>query len=318
MTTVPGTTRTRQTVGVSETEERSASRRRAAWIPATVVALWIAVAFVVGSDLETLRGTGALLSGTGPAIEIVWTAVALALVIPSAISLTIARVLTPIAPVVALAVAVETTDVTTLVGVALSLVASLAVWSAPIGGFHLQAGAYGSERRFALRPPAGYLLAAVIAWCLSLGLGIIALRAEGTVARLITGVAALLVAGVSAPRWHRLSRRWLVLVPTGVVVHDPLVLAETLMLRRSEVAALTIATDDSPADLAGGVRGPALVLSTVEPVTAVLATGPRQPGGRAIHLTAARVAPTRPGSVLRAWTQGRATPPPSTQRSSRS
>jgi hypothetical protein len=318
MTTAPSTTRTRQTVDVVETGERTPKRRRAPWFPGAAVALWIAVAVVVGAGLDTLRTDDGPLVGTGPALEIVWIAAALALAIPSAISLTLARALTPLAPIVAVAIALERTDATTVGGIALSLVATLAVWSSPIGSHHLQAGAYGAERRFPLRPPTGYVVASALAWCLTVGLGIVAARAEATTTTAITGVLAIVLALASAPRWHRLSRRWLVLVPTGIVVHDPLVLAETLMLRRSEVATLAIATDNSPADLTGGVTGPTLELATVDSVTAVLATGPRRPGGQAIHLNAARVAPTRPGAVLRAWSQRRATPPPSTQRSSRS
>jgi hypothetical protein len=318
MTTAPSTTRTRQTVDVVETGERTPKRRRAPWFPAAAVALWIAVAVVVGTGLDTLRTDDGPLVGTGPALEIVWIAAALALAIPSAISLTLARALTPLAPIVAVAIALERTDATTVGGIALSLVATRAVWSSPMGSNNLQAGAYGAERRFPLRPPTGYVVASALAWCLTVGLGIVAARAEATTTTAITGVLAIVLALASAPRWHRLSRRWLVLVPTGIVVHDPLVLAETLMLRRSEVATLAIATDNSPADLTGGVTGPTLELATVDSVTAVLATGPRRPGGQAIHLNAARVAPTRPGAVLRAWSQRLATPPPSTQRSSRS
>ena len=318
MTTMPSTTRTRQTVEVPENDETTSSRRRATWILAAAVVLWVAVAVVIGSGLDTLRTNDGLLAGTGPALEILWVATALALVIPSAVSLTLARTLVPLAPIVAVAIALERTDTSAVAGVALSLMVTLAVWSAPIGSHHLQAGAYGAERRFPLRPPTGYVVASTLAWGLTVGLGLIAARSEGTATTVVAGALAIALAAISAPRWHRLSRRWLVLVPTGLVVHDPLVLAETLMLRRSEVAALTIATDDSPADLTGGVGGPTLELATVESVTAVLATGPRRPGGRAIHLSAARLAPTRPGAVLRAWTQRRATPPPSTQRSSRS
>ena len=60
-------------------------------------------------------------------------------------------------------------------------------------------------------------------------------------------------------RWHKLSRRWFVLVPTGVVVHDHLVLAETLMMRRNEVVGLRLAPADTEAlDLTGPAAGHAV------------------------------------------------------------
>ena len=43
------------------------------------------------------------------------------------------------------------------------------------------------------------------------------------------------------PRWHRLSLRWFVLVPAGVVVHDPVVLADTFPLRTAQVASIGLA-----------------------------------------------------------------------------
>ena len=42
-------------------------------------------------------------------------------------------------------------------------------------------------------------------------------------------------AGCCPRRWHQLSRRWLVFVPAGLVVHDPVVLAETLMVPRRQI-----------------------------------------------------------------------------------
>ena len=103
------------------------------------------------------------------------------------------------------------------------------------------------------------------------------------------------------PRWHRLSRRWLVVVPVGLVVHDPLVLGETLMLRRNEIGSVALArASTEAADLTGPAGGHAVEISTTQPVTAIFASTPSEPGGRAIHLTACLVAPTRPGRAIAA------------------
>ena len=92
----------------------------------------------------------------------------------------------------------------------------------------MQASAYGAERRFGLRPPLGYLIASAVSWLLTVAALIVAPLALAAAAWL-PGVAGLLVAVVgllAGPRrWHQLTRRWLVLVPAGAVVHDPVVLA---------------------------------------------------------------------------------------------
>jgi hypothetical protein len=92
-----------------------------------------------------------------------------------------------------------------------------------------------------------------------------------------------------------------VLVPAGIVVHDPVVLADTFPLRTRQVAHLRLApADTQAADLTGPASGYAIEVATTESVTTVFAFTPREPNGRAIHLTAFLVAPSRPGAVLRA------------------
>ena len=56
----------------------------------------------------------------------------------------------------------------------------------------------------------------------------------------------------------------------------------------------------TPADLSGPAGGHLLEIRMRAMVTAVLNAGPRTPGGRAIHLAAALVAPSRPGAALAA------------------
>ena len=107
----------------------------------------------------------------------------------------------------------------------------------------VQGSAYGNEHRFPLRAARRDVAAdgRHRGWC-----GARRMLA----AVLLLGAA---VSGSSAscsPRWpsrphvaarHRAStacsRRWLVLVPAGVVVHDRCVLGETLMVQRTNVAA---------------------------------------------------------------------------------
>jgi hypothetical protein len=129
---------------------------------------------------------------------------------------------------------------------------------------------------------------------------VVCLASESWIAAIVILAAGGTLAVWAWPRWHRLSRRWLVVVPVGLVIHDPLVLAETVMLRRQEIAALHLAPADSgAADLSGPAPGHAIEIVTTESVTAIYAGTPNKPGGTAIHLNACLVTPTRPGQVLR-------------------
>jgi hypothetical protein len=94
----------------------------------------------------------------------------------------------------------------------------------------------------------------------------------------------------------------LVAVPAGLVVHDPVVLADTLMIPRARlthVGLVAAARDDGSFDMTGPTPGVAVGITLDEMVTATLAPRPATPRGTAVHLAALRVAPSRPGAVLR-------------------
>jgi hypothetical protein len=97
--------------------------------------------------------------------------------------------------------------------------------------------------------------------------------------------------------------RWLVLVPAGLVVHDPVVMGETLMVPKGNVAMVRLAlADTQAADLTGPAAGVALDIAVHEMVLAVFAANRTQPKGKAIHVQSFLVAPTRPGRALHALT----------------
>lgn len=234
-----------------------------------------------------------------------WVIGVAAMAVPAVVSLTAARVVVPLAIPIAVVSLVAGADgldgVFFLVG---GLLATVIVFSAELGRTFAQASAYGEEDRHLLRPPAAYAAASVLAWAIWAVVSISAplLLADG---RWIIGVAATIVAIVLGvfgwPRWHRLSTRWFVIVPIGVVVHDSLVLGETLMLRRQELAAVRLAPADTEAmDLTGPAAGHAIEISTLEPVTVHLAATPKAPRGNVIHMRAGLVAPSRPGRALSA------------------
>jgi hypothetical protein len=267
---------------------------------------WIVVAVVGGTAVESAvadRSAAvswtAAIGGWG-----LWAVAALGLAIASTWSLTVVRVVVPLALVATVAVGVggaPAIDLVLLGGPA--IVAAAAVMTAEFGRQYVQASAYGDEERFPLRVPVGAGLAAVVAWLLwatATIVGPLLIAAQSWVAGVL--LSALAVAGVVllGPRWHRLSKRWFVLVPAGVVVHDPVVLADTFPLRTAQVASIALApADTQAADLTGPASGYAVEIATTESVTAVFAFTPAEPNGKAIHLRSFLIAPSRPGRALR-------------------
>ncbi len=91
--------------------------------------------------------------------------------------------------------------------------------------------------------------------------------------RWVLGVLATVVLGagavVAARSLHQLSRRWLVFVPAGLVIHDLLTLREPVLFQRHGITGFGPAPHqaDTPAlDLTGGAAGLALRLELVAPV----------------------------------------------------
>lgn len=275
-------------------------------IPWIVRGAWIVVAVAGGAAVDTaVDGRSSAVAWTA-AIGgwALWAIVALALAIASVRTLTVVRTIAPLSLAATVAVAIAGVPALELAALGIpSLVACLAAFSAEFGRAWVQASAYGDEERFPLRAPVAAGVAAVVvwlAWAPTVVAGPMLLAARGWIAGGVLTALALAGVVVVGPRWHRLSRRWFVAVPAGVVVHDPVVLADTVMIRKADVTRLRLApADTEAADLTGPASGYAVEVTTRESVTAVFAFTPKEPNGRAIHMTAFLVAPSRPGDALR-------------------
>lgn len=271
---------------------------------------WVAVGVAGSRTLDVITADWSPTASALAAIfgATLWLAGVAGLAVASTLSLTIARVVAPTAVPVAVVmgvVAAQTADagVTDIASTALfALVASAVVASPEFAMVSVQASAYGDEQRFPLRPPVGYLVAAAMAWVLVvsalLTAALLGLGGRG-VSAAVLGALGLGLGVLAWPRWHRLSTRWLVFVPAGLVVHDPVVLADTVMLKRSQIAHMSLALAGTEAfDLTGPASGHALEVATTKSVTVVCRDGRNQT--RAVHLTALLVAPSRPGRALQA------------------
>lgn len=273
-------------------------------------AAWVVTAIVGG------RAVGTAVADRSDTVQLVatigawggWAVGALALAVPSTVALTVVRAVVPGALVVAAATGMFGAPPGDVLALTLpTVVTSVLVGSAEVGRAYVQASAYGDERRFGLRPPLGYLAATGVTW-LVWSVAVVAApmtaAARAWVPAAVAGVVAVAGALTLPMRWHQLSRRWVVLLPAGFVVHDPVVLGETLMVARRHVAAVRPAplgagaTD--AADLTGPTPGLAVEVTLSEAATVLLAPRRDRPRGTAIHVESFLISPTRPGAVLEA------------------
>ena len=270
--------------------------------------LWLVLALAGGGAFGgalASHSRGVQVVGTA-ALWVGWGAAALALAIPSTVSLTVARTVAPmaLAGAVCAAVAGGATATQSTLAIGLAAVATVAIATGEFGQRFAQGSAYGDEQRFVLRPPVVALIAVAVTWPM-LCAGALASPLLLGAANWVLGVPVLLLttgAGwVLGQRYHRLSRRWLVIVPAGVVVHDHVVLAETVMLAAANVTSLHLAlAGTDAADLTGPASGNAVEVTVRDLVTVVFAGTRGTPQGTAIHAGGMLVAPSRPGAMLQA------------------
>jgi hypothetical protein len=262
----------------------------------------------------TAPGFGEALGDSSRPVQIVamvglwtgWAVGLLATLVPTTTSLTGIRLLAPLAPVVAvMSLVAGGSEMLGIVALALGLVASALAFTGEVGELFAQGSAYGAERRLPLRPPAPLVPVLVLLWCvLAAGLlaGPLLLAARSWVLGTAVSLVAAALVVVLVPRFRVLADRWLVIVPAGLVVHDPHLLAETFMVPSSAVAGLSLAeADTEAADVTGNALGYAVEIALRDFDKIVLAADRQNPGGRALHVKSILVSPTRPGRAIAAW-----------------
>ena len=256
----------------------------------------------------------AALDGRSPAVRSVasvglwagWAAVLCASLILHPLGLTALRLATPTL-VVAVGVAAMTAgpDVAPgglAVALVVAVASALVAFAPETGGEFVNGPAYPNERRFLLRAPGPLLLGPLpLSWAASVGLpaaGVLLLAARQWVAGAVVSAAGVAAAVVLVRSMHGLSRRWVVFVPAGIVLHDPMTLADPVLFLREELVSVGPAPADTGAlDLTAKAFGLALELRVASPAQLPLV----QVGSRVatmVEATALLFTPTRPGAVL--------------------
>lgn len=280
------------------------AERLAIWVSR---ALWVILPLTAGPALgQALAAHSApvrLLAETG-----LWAAWAIALaasLVPRSSSLTVCRTIAPGALAASIwALATGAGGVACGLAVGTSALAVGAVFLPATGEVFVDGSSYGDERRFALRvPPALALGPLPLTWALLAG-GVVAgpllLAARQWIAGAVLTAAGAALAVVCARRLHVLARRWVVFVPAGMVLHDPLALADAALIPKKLLVDLGPAPADfDGTDLSLAALGLALQARFSEPLDLALPVGrdgrPRDHRDDRIAFT-----PTRPGTLLAA------------------
>lgn len=261
--------------------------------------LWVGTAVSMALSLQTHH----IVART--AWWVVAAGVLVALVARGAAALTAVRMVCPGTVAAAVISWVAHGDVLpSAVALGAALLSTALAFSAESGEAMVQGGAYGHEQRFPLRAPVPLLLPMAVSWvvwCAAVLGAVLAWCTSSPVWGIVISLLAAALSWLLSQRFHRMSRRWLVLVPAGVVLHDAHVLGETLMVQRSNVSSVRLAlADTEAADLTGPAAGHAVEVTVREMVLAVLPASAEHPTGRALHVASFLVCPTRPGRALRA------------------
>jgi hypothetical protein len=182
---------------------------------------------------------------TGPArlatvlLWAAWAASLLALLAPRPWGLTLLRVVAPVGIACTILSITSTSAASAAIAVASSLLAATLALSEPVAAAAGNALAYGDEVRFPMRIPTPLLVGPVPLAIAIVAAGAVAGPLLLADANVIAGIACTIV-GV-AIAWlvvrslDALSRRWVVLVPAGIAIVDPLTLLEPVLVRRDAV-----------------------------------------------------------------------------------
>lgn len=287
---------------------RGTARLAARWGP---LAVWLTVPFLAGpafADALAIRSRPVQLTGS-TILWALWAAGLLLTLVPTTVSLTGVRI---VAPAVLVASCWATLSGADSGNAALALIDAwvvlVALTNRWVGHVQVNGSSYGDEERFLLGIAGPLLLGPLeVAWLL-LVTGATAGPLLLAAGNWLLGIPAIVVgwpvAYVMTRSMHGLSRRWLVLVPAGLVVHDYSAVTESVLVPRRQLDQVSLGLADTDAvDLTLGALGPGVQIDLVDTLAVSLRPG-RRPGRGAsaevVETSSLLVSPVRVLPFLRA------------------
>jgi hypothetical protein len=263
-----------------------------------VVTLGLAIGSALASHSRPVQLVGTVLAW------VVWTVGLGSVIIAHPMGLTSLRfcltALVGCAAWVALATGVPTWQ--SGLGAVGALLAVATLGSAETATWCIDGPAYPNECRHALKTPTNLVPVAIFVCVLSAASVIafpLLLAAQAWVLGGFAAVVAVVMAFVGTRSLHQLSRRFVVFVPAGFVVHDHIALMDPVLFRRNVVETIGPAVVDTDSlDLTLGATGMPLEVHLHEKVELTKLSKDRKTAdvGKTARFL---VSPMRPGAVIR-------------------
>jgi hypothetical protein len=279
-------------------------------------AVWITLPISAGPSLAAGLASWADAPGVLGAV-LCWAAWGLGLlacVAPRPAGLTTLRAVAPAAVVATVAAAVSghPSTLASAGGIVATLVAAVLAADPIVAEWTVNGIAYGDEHRYPLRvPPALFLGPLPLARIAVIGgfvTGPLLLADDQALWGIVAVVFGLPLAALAAGALHRLSRRWLVLVPAGVVVVDPMALIDNVLFTRDHIQLLRAVAVDEPRDETLDLRMGATIGSVLiafdEPAE-LTRVSRVQRGGQTVRAPAVLVAVAHRQAILEAASRRR-------------
>ncbi len=231
-----------------------------------------------------------------------WAAILVIFAIPRPLTITLGRIGAPaILPAALWAAADTDSSALVVVGVASAIAAALVPLLPVVGERFIDAASYGDEQRYPLRPPGQVLLFLLApAWALTVAAvstGPLLLADHKWIIGVVAVAIGLPVALIGYRAMSRLTSRFLVFVPNGIVIHDLVNLAEPVLFKVHEISAFGPARMDAiSTDITSKALGLALNMSFVEPIGLPVVVG--RGSAKESPVDSLLVSPSRPAAVL--------------------
>lgn len=241
---------------------------------------WIVVALFGAGAFSTLDLPIWLIGSAGVA----WLVVAVSLVVPHVVALALGRLIAPGAIVIALITLNDAERIASVAFIVASVFATATILLPALGEWWVNGTSYPNERRLLLRTPPIVLLTTVpLSFVGVAGLPIAtALLANDNqpAAAVVTGLASLWFGFAGVRVVSGLARRWLVIVPAGVVVHDLVVLVDPVLIPNymlvqvstGDARSLVTNAKNTTLDATGGATRNQIRVQASEPITASFRT----------------------------------------------
>ncbi len=235
-----------------------------------------------------------------------WGIGLVALLAPRPLALTAIRTVAPLLVVVSALAALSATPWVAAVAIVATLVSATLAASPQIALACAAGSAYGTELRHPLKVPPALMMGPLPLTVLLVGAGIASgplLLADGSfIAGAIAAPLGFVVAGFLARSLHTLSRRWAILVPAGLVIVDPMTLADPVLFTLEDTKLVEIAPRVPPPEpeavdlrLGAVLTSVAIEANEAVPIARVLSN---RRGIRIVTTPRALFAPVRPHQLL--------------------